>query len=211
MSERTVGLLKTAARAGASPTRRDGQVGSSPALHTVGSRLKRLRKLRGVTLEEVSQTVGMSHSFLSMVERGLADISLGRLERLASYFGIPLAELLLDQGLHAQPDVSTSQDGTTVARGPGITYRVFPERAYLGLQLIHVRLAPKSRFTDVLTHKGYDVIFVCRGTVVLLHGDQRFVLGAGTVATYSAAAPHALANERATPAEAFAFTTPPYW
>jgi transcriptional regulator with XRE-family HTH domain len=187
------------------------QEGGGSALHTVGGRLKRLRKLRGLTLEELATAVGMSHSFLSMLERGLADVSLGRLERLAAYYGISLAELLMDEGLHAQPDITASEDGRAVDRGPGVTYRLFPERAYLGLQLIHIELAGNARFTDFLTHKGYDVLFVCRGTVVLLHATERYVLTAGTLASYSASAPHALANEGRAPAEVFAVTTPPYW
>ena len=31
-----------------------------------------------------------------MFERGQADISLGRINRLASFFGVPLGELLID-------------------------------------------------------------------------------------------------------------------
>jgi transcriptional regulator with XRE-family HTH domain len=153
----------------------------------------------------------MSHSFLSMLERGQADVSLGRLERLAAYYGIPLAELLVDEGLHAQPDITSLRDAQRVDRGEGIVYRLFPERAYLGLQLIHVELAGNSRFADFLTHKGSDVLYVSRGTIVLLHATERYVLKAGTLATYSASAPHALANEHSRPAEVFAVTTPPYW
>lgn len=191
--------------------RKPAQECAGSALHTVGGRLKRLRKMRGLTLEALAATVGMSHSFLSMLERGLADVSLGRLERLAAYYGIPLADLLVDEGLHAQPDITLLRDARRVDRGEGIIYRLFPERAYLGLQLIHVELAGNSRFTDFLTHKGSDVLYVCRGTVVLLHATERYVLKAGTLATYSAAAPHALANERSSTAEVFAATTPPYW
>lgn len=185
--------------------------GARSALHTVGGRLKRLRKMRGLTLEALAAEVGMSHSFLSMLERGLADVSLGRLERLAACFGIPLADLLVDEGLHAQPDITVLRDAQLVDRGKGITYRLFPDRAYLGLQLIHVEMEGNSRFTDFLTHKGSDVLYVCRGTVVLLHADERYVLKTGTLATYSASAPHALANERSRIAELFAVTTPPYW
>jgi transcriptional regulator with XRE-family HTH domain len=187
------------------------QQSAGSALHTAGNRLKRLRKARGMTLEELAVTVGMSHSFLSMLERGLADVSLGRLERLAGYHGIPLADLLIDEGLHAQPDVSTSADCEQVNRGPGVTYRIFPARAYLGLQLMHIQLAGKARFTDFLAHKGYDALFVSRGTVALLYGTETYELRSGTVASYSATVPHAFANERAAPAEVFAITTPPYW
>lgn len=198
----------------AAATRDGGHPDADPtgsAIRKVGGRLKRLRKLRGLTLEELADGVGMSHSFLSMLERGRADISLGRLERLSAYYGISLGELLTDQGLHAQPDISALADGKVVDRGKGISYRFFPERPYLALQLIHVELAGHTRFDDFLTHRGYDVLYVARGTVVLLHGTERYVLRTGTLASYSGSVPHSLANERSGTAEVLAITTPPYW
>jgi quercetin dioxygenase-like cupin family protein len=177
----------------------------------VGGRLKRLRKLRGLTLEEVGSAVSVSHSFLSMLERGQVDISLDRLDRLAHFYGIALSELLLEEGLHAEPTVIPMGEGLTVDRGPGVTYRILPDHPYLGLQLMHVVFEPKARFTDFRAHRGYDVIFVCRGALTLLYDDRSYAIEAQQLVIYAATSPHALANDGHDRAEVFAITTPPYW
>ena len=177
----------------------------------MGDRLRRLRKLRGLTLEEVAVAVSVSHSFLSMLERGMVDISLQRLNRLARFYGIAVSELLLEEGMHAEPTIIAAGEGQAVDRGAGVTYRVLPDQPYLGLQLMHVVFEPKARFADFRAHRGYDVLFVTRGTVTLLCDDRSYAVEAPQVAVYTGTSPHSLANDRDEVAEIFAITTPPYW
>lgn len=177
----------------------------------VGERLKRLRKLRGLTLEEVGSAVSVSHSFLSMLERGKVDISLDRVDRLARFYGIAVSELLLEEGLHGEPTVISPGDGLTVDRGAGVTYRILPDHPYLGLQLMHVLFEPQARFTDFRAHRGYDVLFICAGVLTLLYDDRSYEIDAGQLSVYAGTAPHALANNTDDRVEVFAITTPPYW
>jgi transcriptional regulator with XRE-family HTH domain len=177
----------------------------------MGDRLRRLRKLRGLTLEEVAADVSVSHSFLSMLERGIVDISLQRLTRLARFYGIAVSELLLEEGMHAEPTIVSAGEGHLVERGDGVTYRVLPDQPYLGLQLMHVVFEPKARFADFRAHRGYDVVFVTRGALTLLCDDRSYTVEAPQVAIYTGTSPHALANDRDAVAEVFAITTPPYW
>lgn len=72
-----------------------------PAL---GRRLKALRLNRGLSLKEVGAETGVSPSFISMVETGRNDLSVGRLLVLADCYGVGLdeivAELDADQNLY---------------------------------------------------------------------------------------------------------------
>jgi transcriptional regulator with XRE-family HTH domain len=72
-----------------------------PAL---GRRLKALRHNRGLSLKEVGAETGVSASFISMVETGRNDLSVGRLLVLADFYGVGLddivAELDADQSLY---------------------------------------------------------------------------------------------------------------
>ena len=88
--------------------------------HILGARLKRLRLQRRLTLQEVGGSVDLSHSFLSMLERGQADISLARVHRLATFYGVPLSELLIEDQEGAQPRVIgtwTRETSSSGARG----------------------------------------------------------------------------------------------
>ena len=62
-----------------------------PAL---GRRLKALRTSRGLSLKELGAETGVSASFLSMVESGRNDLSVGRLMVLADFYGVGLDDVL---------------------------------------------------------------------------------------------------------------------
>ena len=58
----------------------DSEGGAGPGL---GTHLRALRRARGLTLVQVAEASGLSHPFLSQVERGLANMSLASLRRVA--------------------------------------------------------------------------------------------------------------------------------
>lgn len=64
------------------------------SLQELGDRLRSYRRDAGKTLEEVARGTGLSASFLSLVENGRSDISLGRLGRLLGFYGLSLAGLM---------------------------------------------------------------------------------------------------------------------
>jgi transcriptional regulator with XRE-family HTH domain len=64
-----------------------------PAL---GRRLKALRVSRGLSLKEVGAETGVSSSFISMVETGRNDLSVGRLLVLADFYGVGLDDVVAD-------------------------------------------------------------------------------------------------------------------
>jgi transcriptional regulator with XRE-family HTH domain len=59
----------------------------------LGARVRSLRQERGWTLKDLGREAGLSHPFLSQLERGLARPSVGSVERIARAFGIPVGLL----------------------------------------------------------------------------------------------------------------------
>lgn len=184
----------------------------TPVAYLVGVRLKTLRKLSSLTLNEVASQVGISHSFLSMVERGQADISLARLTRLAEFYGARLADLLRDEHGHGRVQLLHVEDGLAIDRGPGVRYRFLPGVLQTsGIQVIHVEFEPRAGFRDVLTHRGEDFCWVLNGEVTLLYGDEEHRVRAGEGVSLDPKVPHAFRNNSRRKAAFIAMTTPPYW
>lgn len=72
----------------------------------IGGRLHELRDLRGMTLQDVGDRMGVSHSFVSKVESGREDILYSTLLRYCSAIGVDLVQVVrkhprLDSGLRA--------------------------------------------------------------------------------------------------------------
>ena len=60
----------------------------------VGRNIRRLRKERGLTQEQLADQAGMAMRYLSGVERGEENPTLRFLAKLADALGVPLADLL---------------------------------------------------------------------------------------------------------------------
>ena len=76
----------------AAPTAAEDELGRG-----VGADLRRLRKLKGLTIQQLADAAGRSVGYLSQVERGLSDISLRDLQRLTSVLGVPLGWFFINQ------------------------------------------------------------------------------------------------------------------
>lgn len=56
--------------------------------------LRRVRRLKELTQEELALKAEMARAYVSLVEQGTTNISLGKAEALAKAVGVPLKDLL---------------------------------------------------------------------------------------------------------------------
>jgi transcriptional regulator with XRE-family HTH domain len=70
-----------------------GQSFNNGTASDLGGRVRSLRRQRGLTLKALGRRAGLSHPFLSQVERGLARPSVASVERIADALGVPVAHL----------------------------------------------------------------------------------------------------------------------
>jgi DNA-binding XRE family transcriptional regulator len=59
----------------------------------LGARVRELRRERGLTLKALGANAGLSHPFLSQLERGLARPSVSSVERIAQALDVPVGML----------------------------------------------------------------------------------------------------------------------
>jgi transcriptional regulator with XRE-family HTH domain len=69
-----------------------------PVLSKLGSRIRKHRLKRELTLEQLSKKSGLSKSFLSQIERGRAEPSITSLKKIARQFGFSVVNFFLDEG-----------------------------------------------------------------------------------------------------------------
>lgn len=80
------------------PAERDGAAGDEPrGLVDIGARLLKVRKGRGLTLQEASKLTGVSASAFSKIERNELSPTISTMQRIAQGLGIELVALLSDQ------------------------------------------------------------------------------------------------------------------
>lgn len=179
-----------------------------PALGRV---LRAAREERRLSLQEVAEASAVSASFLSLVENGKSDITLGRLTRLIHCYGISITDLIPHPD-PMQPDIVRAGEGTLLrSRSEGIDCRLLTpdmERAMMPM-LLH--FAPGAELEEPGKHPGEEWIHVISGSLRLtVEGSDVRVLQKGDSAYYSANRPHRFANDsQRKPLIAICVDTPP--
>ncbi len=147
---------------------------------TLGARLRRLRRERGCTLQEVSEGSGLTPSFLSRLERGIVNISVGNLRKVAAFFGVPITFFFTEEprpcGFVVRADERIVQEDGREACRVSLLPR---EAAYLQAEI--VTLAPGAAETVPLTASARALYYILEGELTCNLGGQSIRLGQGDV------------------------------
>ncbi len=88
--------------------------GSGPK--DLGSRLRQLRQMRGLTQDELATTVGVSRSAVAQWESGRSGQATLHLRRLADALGVQIDDLMRDDERHAIGTVAQAGDERAMLR-----------------------------------------------------------------------------------------------
>lgn len=159
-----------------------GPATEPPGVPSLGDVLRGHRERRRLSLRALADESGLSASFLSQVERGLTDPSVGSLRRIAQGLGVRISELL-DDGSPAMPGVELArqQDRQTIELAhSGVAIEPFPVTESVGLSAQIRRYSADVAFaSDETAHEDDELLYVVEGRLELVTGDARAVLGAG--------------------------------
>jgi transcriptional regulator with XRE-family HTH domain len=158
-----------------------------PAL---GRRLKALRVTRGLSLKEVGIGTGLSTSFLSMVENGRTELTVGRLVCLLDFHGVELRDLLPERDTH-QPVVLRSTD-RQVVDSSDTHVRTEPLAAwhYGDMATGFLRFEAGAELAEVAAEPGPKFVFVLAGELMIDFDDSSVVLREGDSVWFEASRLH---------------------
>jgi transcriptional regulator with XRE-family HTH domain len=166
-------------------------------LDAVGSRLKRLRLRRDVTLADLAEETGISTSTLSRLEAGLRRPTLEQLRPRARAYGVTLDELV-----DAPPTGDPRINLRPIPGGNGSVILPLTRRPG-GIQAYKFVLPAGSDDAepDLRTHEGYDWVYVLNGTLRLVLGEHDLILRPGEAAEFDTRTPHWFGATSAGPVE----------
>ena len=123
--------------------------------------MRTLRRERGLTLKGLGRLAGLSHPFLSQVERGLARPSVGSVERIAAALDVSVAHLWTPPR-HGDADRSCVATRATSTRSPACANSaVSPGRPVLREWSARTRRWPEEPSVE----HGEIAIYVARGSI----------------------------------------------
>ena len=182
----------------------------SPIEVDLGGRIRALRLARGETLRRLAAEAGVTESFLSQVERGVASPSIATVQRIARALGQSIAELFAADE-RGGIVVRARDRRRVVYQGLGAIDE-FLTRANDGrLQVILSTIEPGGGTGDeAYTHESdEEVVVVLEGSLDLWVGPEHFRLEAGDAVTHSSRLPHRNTNPGPGTARVLFCMTPP--
>jgi transcriptional regulator with XRE-family HTH domain len=154
----------------------------------VRRRLREFRVQRGLTLQQVAQQLSIDISTLSRIEAGKRRLALDHIPGLAAALGVSADELLgspsaQDPRVRVRP---RTHDGMKVWPLTRLESAGGPRRAF------RITIGPRRRTPPKVlpVHEGVDWLYVLKGSLRLLLGDQRFTIEPGEAAEFYAWTPH---------------------
>ena len=157
----------------------------------LGARVRELRHERGLTLKALGSEAGLSHPFLSQLERGLARPSVGSVERIARALGVPVSSLwMAPRRVKAQ--LTRADEGETAAHAdPGAPggLRELPAGDW-AMRAREWSGGSRAWPPTPETTSGEVVVYVARGVIEVDLDGARHTLREGDALRFDGGVPH---------------------
>lgn len=162
---------------------------------TTGGKLKESRNRRGLSLRQVAEQTGLSASYLSAIERGLALPSLATLSELASFFETNVLALLSDTESVADSPLVRAGERRVISGKAGVTIEDM-STAGNDLEPLLLLIEPGAGSDGRLSHVGEEWLFILEGEMCLeLDATEQFHLGPGDSMSFDSQRLHKFTNE----------------
>lgn len=180
---------------------------------TLGADIRSLRKLRGLTLEEMATELDKSVGWLSQVERDISTPRVSDLQQIAGLFNVPLSLFF------GAPDAPRHEAGRIVRaagrrevgdRENGLVEALLSPDLTDSFEVIHSTFQPGARRDQAQKRETQELAFMVTGKLDIWLGDQQFVVSAGD-SFHIRNEPYRWANPYSEPAVAIWVISPPVY
>lgn len=173
----------------------------------IGSRIKHLRKQKGLTLEELASRSELSKGFLSQLENDLTSPSIATLDDILEALGSSLSEFFRED--KDERCVFRKSDFYVDQRDSHTVNWIVPNSQRHRMEPVLIELPAGGKSFELGPHDGEEFAYVLEGSVILCCDDKRFPVRKGETFYLQGKSFHYILNERKTPARVLWVSTPP--
>ena len=164
--------------------------GTNTSESLASAKWKKLRLKRGLTLDEVGKSIGISASYLSKLEHGQAHISYDIAERLANYYGENL--FFFAPAQKAVPSIVHEGDGQAINGGfLGTASTLLSTLGSESVFPVRFVVQPHCGSLEPHSHAGEEFVYCLSGKIsVTLNAVDTYVLKPGDSFHFKASNSH---------------------
>ena len=144
----------------------------------IGIRLRRLRKLRGLTIEQLAENAQLTKGYISQLERDKTIPTVGTLKQILDVLGISLGSFFTDMEAR-EKNIFYKKDRLLEKEGKNFRKEnLIPKLKYLEMEPLLLNLAPLSTYTEKY-EEDEAFGFIVRGRLELTIEKERKIVNKG--------------------------------
>ncbi|WP_043526883.1 cupin domain-containing protein [Litchfieldella xinjiangensis] len=175
----------------------------------VGTRLRALRSLRGISQRELAKRCGVTHSSLSLIEQGKVSPSVSSLKKVLDAFPISVGDFFT-MDLESRDQVFYTADELADIGSGDVVYKlVGANRDSRALSfMIETYPAGSDTGREMIAHQGEEAGVVLEGEIEITIGADTRVMGPGEAYYFDTNVPHRFRNPGTRPCRLVSCCTP---
>ncbi|MFA6930515.1 MAG: XRE family transcriptional regulator [Lentisphaeria bacterium] len=168
-----------------------------PANNEVGEKIKNLRELREISIDELAQRCNMQPLQITKIEAGEVATSLTPLLKIARGLGVRLGTFL-DDAETPGPVLSRAQESSKTVRFAGTSdvkgldfHPLAANKCDRNMEPFIIDVHPPfSSAFELSSHEGEEFIFVLEGSIEVAYGKEKYLVAKGDSIYYDSIIPH---------------------
>lgn len=185
----------------------------------IGEKIRELRHLKQMTLDELSKKSNVSVSLLSMIERNKSVPTVRTLERTVDALGTTISHLYGHIENTKKKREIKSTRVTVLPKKKRKKLILGPERGKAfyelltpdyrrNLEIVYIHFPVGKNKGEFITHEGEECGIILEGRLKAYIGDEKFILDDGDSIYFDSSIPHRLENIGEVEVRAFWISTP---
>lgn len=163
----------------------------------LGTRIRGLRKARGMTLTALAQLSELTAGYLSQLERNLAYPSIPALFNIARSLGVTIQWFFASETIPAEADegyVVREGNRQSIHYEDGIVDQLLTPLPNHQLEMLQSSFPPGAYSQQSYSHEGEEAGYVLSGRFELWVGERHFLLDEGDSFSFASSEPHRYGN-----------------
>ena len=165
--------------------------------HSVGIKIRNLRKQKGMTLGEMARRCKCSSSLLSQIERGIVNPSFSTLKSIGDALETTLAQLVMEASTLEESfsSLMKQKERKTLTTEGGVQFQLLSRNVNVPFEFILNQWPPgTSTGKQPYTHEGEECGFLLEGELEVEVNGKIFQMKSGETVTLRSSTPHRISN-----------------
>jgi transcriptional regulator with XRE-family HTH domain len=168
--------------------------------YKIGPKIKKLRKARKLTLQDVARETGFSPALISQIENNNVSPPIATLSKIARFFDVKMGMFFEEEEVECKYEVVRSGERRVVSRviskagtGHGYTYEALSFRKRnKKMEPFLLSISERASEETLYNHEGEEFLLIIKGKAEVLLEDERIELNEGDAVYFDATLKHRL-------------------